>query len=469
MHKIISSFLIGLLVVTFSCSEEDEVFPEIKTVEIIPLSASNFTVKGNIVNAGSSLVLEYGFVYSLAPTPDVFQGTKAIVGTGAATGSIETTISLESLGGPAEQYTIFVRAYLTNQKGTVYGEVKEFTVPKLTITDVSPIKAKTGDEITITGENFGLNPDENQVKFNGISAEIVAITPTTLTVKVPAGILYPFYNDFNSIYVTTGGQTATATEIFRLLPTITNFSPKTGTFNTEVTITGTDFYPFETAIQIGGQVASATSVSQTQVTFNIPESVTSATLALKMMSGSDVIDIAGNFTIEVPQITSITPMIGIGGTRVSIIGTNFNSGSFDFSNNTVKFGTTEADAINASDTELIAYVPKGLPVGPYPISVFTGVHTVTFPTDFTLTSPTISGFNPTTGIAGSYVTISGANFGLFDELNSVLFGGSLVDIYTWDESSIIVFIPIGTPSGSVKITVNASGQSVASSTNFTIQ
>jgi hypothetical protein len=73
------------------------------------------------------------------------------------------------------------------------------------------------------------------------------------------------------------------------------------------------------------------------------------------------------------------------------------------------------------------------------------------------------------GIAGSYVTISGANFGLFDELNSVLFGGSLVDIYTWDESSIIVFIPIGTPSGSVKITVNASGQSVASSTNFTIQ
>jgi hypothetical protein len=66
------------------------------------------------------------------------------------------------------------------------------------------------------------------------------------------------------------------------------------------------------------------------------------------------------------------------------------------------------------------------------------------------------------------VTITGTNFGTYDNLNSVLFGSDMVELYSWDETSIIVYIPIGTPSGTVKITVNASGQSVTSTADFTI-
>jgi hypothetical protein len=468
MQKLSISFFVGLFIFAVSCGEEDEIFPEVQTLDITPISASSFSVTGNIVRSGNEIVLEYGFVHSLSPNPDVFQATKAVVGTGPATGPIQKTISISAQAGSASEYTVYVRAFLTNQKGTVYGAVKEFTVPKLTVTTVTPLKARTGDQVVITGANFGLSTDENEVRFNNVLAEVISVSSSSLTVKVPAGVLAPFYNESNPITVTTGGQTTTATEGFRVLPTVLDFSPKSGTFSTTVTLTGIDFYPFATSLLVGGETASATAVGENSVTFNIPSSVTSASLPIKLLSGSDIIDVSGNFTILPPQITSVTPLIGIGGTRVSIFGSNFNIGAFNFSNNVVKFGTTEANAFNASPTEIVTYVPKGLAVGLYQISVFTGIHTVNFATNFNLTSPMISSFSPTSGIAGTYVTITGMHFGDYDQLNSVLFGTNQVQLYSWENNTVIVFIPVGTPSGSGKITINASGQSVTSAANFTI-
>ncbi len=472
MNKLFSIVFLVSLVTVVSCDDEEQIFPVIETQDITPVSASNFLVKGNVIATGNSLVLEYGFVYSITSSvPDVFQGIKTVVGNRAETGVFERNISLASQPEISSGYTIFVRAYLTNQKGTVYGAIKEFTVPTLVVSSVAPLQAKTGAEITITGNNFSLSPEENLVKFNDIEAEVMGTTATSLLVKVPPGILYPSYLENNRITVTTGGQTVTATENFRVIPTVTDFSPKTGTFNTSVTITGSDFYPFGTAVRIGGKTASATSISDTEVTFNIPGDVTSPNLTMQLLSGNDIIDIInipGTFTITVPQITSVTPLIGIGGTRVTITGNNFNVGSFNFTNNVVKFGTVEASAFSTSQDEIVAFVPKGLAVGNYPVSVFTGIHTVSFATNFTLTSPMISNFTPSSGIAGSYVTITGTHFGIYDQSNSVLFGNTPVDLYNWDETTIIVFIPVGTPSGTMKITVNASGQSVTSVNNFTI-
>ena len=51
-------------------------------------------------------------------------------------------------------------------------------------------------------------------------------------------MLAPTYNEVNPIVVTTGGQTITATENFRLLPTVTDFSPKSGTFGTIINCHG---------------------------------------------------------------------------------------------------------------------------------------------------------------------------------------------------------------------------------------
>ena len=468
MNKIILIALLGSLTIVFSCDEEEEVYPNVETTEVIPSSASSFVVKGNVHATGNSLVLEYGFVYSTSSTPDIYQGTKEVVGNTASPGPFEKSISLETTGGATTGYTVFVRAFLTNQKGTVYGVIKEFTIPELTIGSVTPLTARVGEQITIAGENFGVTAGENVVTFNNVEAEIVSASATSLVVKVPSGMLAPTYNEVNPIVVITGGQTITATENFRLLPTVAEFSPKNGTFGTIITVTGSDFYPFLTSGIIGGKPASALEVTDTYVTFAVPYSVTSPTLKVKVVSGSTTIDVPGDFSVTPPTITSVSPLIGLGGTIVTIKGTGFNIGESGISYNTVKFGSTEAVTVVSDQDEINAYVPKGLSLGNYQVSVFTGIHTVAFGTPFTLTKPAITSFAPTSGIPGTYVTITGTNFGEFDPLNSVLFGTSLVDIYSWNETSITVFLPLATPSGSVKITVNASGQTVTSAGNFTI-
>jgi len=467
MNKIILIFLLGSLSALFSCDDEDEVHPQVETTEVIPSSASNFVVKGNIIATGNSLVLEYGFVYSLTSPPDVFQGTKEAVGNTAATGPFEKSISLETGGGETGN-TVYVRAYLTNQKGTVYGAVMEFTIPPMSIVSVTPLTARTGEQVTITGVNFALSASENVVTFNEVEAEIVSASATSLVVKVPSGMLAPSYNDVNPIVVTTGGQTVTATESFRLLPTVTEFSPKVGTFGTTITVTGSDFYPFQTSALIGGKPAAALQVTDTYVTFAIPLTVTSPTLKVKLVTGATTIDVPGDFIVTPPTITSVSPLIGLGGTVVIIKGTGFNLGDLSTNYNTVKFGSNVAESFYSGVNEITAFVPKGLPLGNYQVSVFTGIHTVAFANQFTLTKPAITSFAPTSAIAGTYVTITGTHFGELDPLNSVLFGTSLVDIYSWNDTSITVYIPIGTPAGSVKITVNASGQTVTSANNFTI-
>ena len=468
MNKVISILLLVSITIVSSCDEEEEVYPQVQTTEITPLSASNFVVKGNIIATGNSMVLEYGFVYSQTSSPDIFQGTKEVVGNTAVTGVFEKTISLATSGGAATGYTVFVRAFLTNQKGTVYGVIKEFTVPPLSVAAVTPLSARTGDEVTITGENFAVNPEENIVTFNDVKAEVVSASSNTLVVKVPPDVLAPSYNEVNPILITTGGQTVTATENFRIIPTVTDFSPKSGTFGTKITVTGSDFYPFLTSGIIGGKAVSAVEVTETYVTFLVPINVTTPTLKVKVVNASTIIDVPGDFTVTPPTITSVSPLIGLGGTIVIIKGTGFNIGDNIVSYNTVKFGSHEANSFISAENEITTTVPKGIPLGNYAVSVFTGIHTVTFGSQFTLTKPTITGFSPTSGIAGTFVTITGTYFGELDPLNSVLFGTYPVDIYSWTETSITVYIPIGTPSGSVKLTLNASGQTVTSASNFTI-
>ncbi|WP_439504316.1 beta strand repeat-containing protein, partial [Sediminibacterium sp.] len=59
-----------------------------------------------------------------------------------------------------------------------------------TITSFSPISAKPGDVVTITGTNFNTAPANNIVFFGATKATVTAATSTSLTVAVPSGATY---------------------------------------------------------------------------------------------------------------------------------------------------------------------------------------------------------------------------------------------------------------------------------------
>ncbi len=84
------------------------------------------------------------------------------------------------------------------------------TVAQPTITSFSPVAAKVGSVVTITGTNFNTIPANNTVFFGAVKATVLSATTTTLTVKVPA------FATYKPITVATSGRVTTSSLYFDL-------------------------------------------------------------------------------------------------------------------------------------------------------------------------------------------------------------------------------------------------------------
>ena len=58
------------------------------------------------------------------------------------------------------------------------------------ITSFSPVSAKPGDVVILTGSNFNITPNNNIVFFGATRASVTAATATSVTVTVPSGATY---------------------------------------------------------------------------------------------------------------------------------------------------------------------------------------------------------------------------------------------------------------------------------------
>jgi hypothetical protein len=468
MKKHISLFLSLALFSFLSCGEDEPVNPKIETTEIIVTSASTFTAKGTIGTIGTIPVLDYGFVYSQHEFIDIIQGLKVSSGTNPVAGAYESMITVSNGNGSPYLSPYYVRAYITNEKGTIYGSVKSFSFPTLSFTSMSPKQGKPGDVITLNGNNFSSIASNNIVKFNDVFASVKTASATQLTVEVPVGIT-SYYYDYNiNVTVTVGSQTVQQ-QGFKILPTFTDFSPKSGTYGTQVTITGSNFSGHSFSVRLGGATASVSYSNNNSLTFSIPSTVTSETFKIMVeIDYNSTVELPGEFTMVKPVISSISPATSITGSIVTITGTGLNS-SYYFSG-IVKFGSVQASVYTSSSTQIQVYVPSGLSIGEsYDVTLSTGIYTVTAPTKFTLGSPSLTDFTPKTANNNSYITITGTNFG--NVTGSVLFGSVQGNVYSWSNTSIQVQVPssYSLPVGTYKITINAGGQSAVSTADITIQ
>ena len=201
-------------------------------------------------------------------------------------------------------------------------------------------------------------------------------------------------------------------------PTITGFSPSSGPAGTSVVITGTNFGGVK-YVKFGGVTSTFTLNSPTQITAKVAAAAVTGPITAVSTSGTATS--ATPFTVTgggntAPTITSFTPTSGPAGTSVLISGTNFTGVS------SVKFGGVAAVTFAAnSATQVQAVVPSGAVTGS--ITITTPGGTVSSTASFTVTTagkPTITGFSPSSGPAGTSVVITGTNFG---GVKYVKFGG----------------------------------------------
>ena len=422
----------GNVVVTVSAKASNGVsFTVLPTPSITGLSPSSGPIGTAVTITGTN------FGASQGGSTVTLNGTSATSFTSWSAGSIVTAVPAGATTG-----NVVVTV------GGVASNGVSFTV-LLTpgVTSLAPTSGAVGTSVTITGVNFGASQGSSTVTFNGLTSTPTSWSATSIKAPVPAGA------STGNVVVTVAGVASNGVS-FTVLPTpsITGLSPVSGPVGTAVTISGTNFGATQgsSTVTFNGTIAtSITSWSATSIVAAVPAGATTGNVVVAV---SGVASNAASFTVlAMPGITSLSPTSGPVGASVTIAGANFGSAQ---GTSTVTFNGTAATAITSwSIGSIIAAVPTGATTGNVVVTV-NGV--ASNGASFTvLPTPSITNLSPTSGPAGTAVTITGTNFGPSQGNSTVTFNGTpATAIASWSAGSIIAAVPVAATTGNVVVTVS---------------
>jgi hypothetical protein len=302
----------------------------------------------------------------------------------------------------------------------------------------TPGTGPAGTPVTIDGGSVGSATD---VMFGGVTATFTRVSATRLRATVPLLAVS------GAIAITNPAGTGTS-GTFRVTPKIISFTPSLGPRGASVAITGSGFVGVP-IVRFGLVATSPTSVSPTAVVASVPLTALTGPITVTTTEGSAV-SATPFIVILAPTLTSFMPASGTPGTVVKLVGTSLTGTSL------VQFNGIAANtSANASiTTTLTATVPDGATTGRITITNEAG--TVTSTADFRV-PPTISGFAPAAGVAGTEVTISG---NALDTTTSVAFGGAVATLLSVNASQVVAIVPGTAVTGRITVTT---AQGVATS------
>ncbi|WP_207536093.1 IPT/TIG domain-containing protein [Desertivirga arenae] len=478
MKTILSKGIFTLICLIFSllilegCKKDESSHPEVRTITVQPVSPARVKATGEIVHKGSFKILDHGFMYGSSSAVTAGAGTK--VSLGADVNEETITSEFTVTGYSSYDRTVFVRAYLTDENGTAYGSVVSVQLPNTAISSISPSSGKTGDQITLSGSFYSLTKDEVQVTFANVSAEILSITSSKIVVEVPSGINSSSYSSNQiPVSINVGGGITQLSNSFKLIPTFTNFSPKSGYLNTTISISATNlpsYYSYSSIRVYFGSVISTNinSLNSGSLMVTVPSNVTEEKFQIAVEVDGVKTVIPGEFTLISPTVSSISPSTGLPGSSFSIFGNNFySSGSYYPGGISVTIGDVPASNINVISTgQINVTIPNDFPVGDHKVVLKYGPFNVEAPQKLKVKPVTISGFSPLSGAPGREVTIQGDFVPNYNY--TVYFGSITTSAYSSSTTALKVTVPAGVNTGDVKISVRAGNTTVTATDNFTV-
>ena len=320
------------------------------------------------------------------------------------------------------------------------------------ISSFTPESGKSSNAVTVTGSGFTA---VSSVTFNGVEASFSILSDTKLTTYVPQKATTGPIAVTNTLG--TGVSPTNFTPIATAPLTITGFSPTSGPVGTAVTIDGSGFTDVS-YFYLGGKFTPFTRVSDSRITAVVEPGASSGILQVSA-SGANASSL-DRFTVtstEAPVLASFTPATGIPGTIVTLQGTGFTG------TRRVTFNGTAATSFQlTNDQTLQVSVPRSATPGP--ISVENTVGSSTSSTGFTvIPSPTLTGFTPTSGSAGTSVTLTGAGL---SSISSVTFNGVPAAFTVDSATRITAIVPGGAISGAIGLSSPAGN--VSARTRFDV-
>jgi hypothetical protein len=461
-------YILFIALVFISCEEKDK-HPDLATTEVVANSASSVIAKAKISEIGNSPVTDHGFIYNVTTGESSlssisYANNKISLGKTIDADTFSAQINISNIGYYSESYKCYVRAYITNEIGTVYSNQMGVVLPVPSLSNVSPQFAKAGDTVTITGDNFNEVPAFNEVKFNYTLAEVVKATKTYLKVRVPSGISENYYDSYITINVITGGRTLQLSNRFKLLPSPASFSPSTGTWSTYITVYGTGFY--QTSVYLDDYYMSNYNSYSNYISFYVPYNITKKKFKIYLAKGGIKTEVPGGyFTMNSLNSISFNPSTITVGAELTVYGQNFHPNT---SNNILFIGSNQITASYVGSSYLRFTIPTSLQAGVYPLSVANSIDTVATSGNLSIIVPALTSLSPTSGAVGTSVVLSGSGFGANTGNITVKFGNYYATILSVTDSQINVKVPSGLTTGTWSVSVTINSYSIPSSLTFNV-
>ena len=295
--------------------------------------------------------------------------------------------------------------------------------------------------VSVDGTNFyGWSGSGNTLGWTDVSLDLNAV-PTLGNVcgRSQVWVAFIFRSDASNTsegaYVDNVALLASSPP-----PTISGFSPASGSAGTQVTLTGSSFVG-ATGVKFNGIPASFKVDSSTQITATVPTNSTSGMITVTTPSGTAAS--AQSFTVlRPPSISRFSPSSGPSYTRVGLTGAGFTGAT------AVRFNGVPAKFEISSDQHISATVPSGASSGP--ITVTTPFGTATSTEAFTfIPHPEITGWTPRWGPVGSSVLVTGSGF---TGASVVSFGDSAAVFSVIGDGQLTATVPVGATSSPISIT-----------------
>jgi hypothetical protein len=326
------------------------------------------------------------------------------------------------------------------------------------VTSLSPAAGPIagGNSVVVIGSNL---TGASDVKVGGVSVGSAGIAFTVTNATHIAITAMPAHAAGTvDIQVVSSDSIANANStaddyVYLNVPAVTGVSPVSGpgSGGTLVTITGSGFTG-ATSVSFGSAAVSSLSVvDDGHVVVNAPAH-TAATVSVQMTTpgGTSPISAGSQFTYTAnTAVTGVAPGSGAAGTMVTIYGSGFTGAtSVTFGGAAAAFTVVNDNVINAVSPVHTAGVVDVLVVSP------TGTSSAGAADQFTYTTSTaLTGISPTSGVAGSTVTIYGDGF---TGATSVTFDGSFASFTVVNDNVITAVSPVHAL-GAVNILVTAPG------------
>jgi hypothetical protein len=462
--------LLLCMLIIQACKKDELEHPELETLSVTAVSPARIKVTGKVSAKGKYTISDHGFVYSTTySTPDIQYGLKVSLGKDIADGEFFQEIPIT--GSYSYERTVYARAYLTNEKGTAYGDIISVKMPTVSTNGIAPTSGKAGDKITVNGNFSGFAKEDVNITVGNVIAIIESISSSKLVFVVPSGInTSSYYSNQVPVVLSTAGQTLTLNSYFLIKPSFSDFSPKSGTIGSTLTISGSNIssgvlYNISTRIYFGDISTTSYSVNSGFLTVSVPGNVSSDKFQITIETDGVKTILPGEFTLTQPTISSLSATTAWPGSSITIYGSNFST-SYSYYH-TVSIGDVNASMYSTSSTQLTVTVPGTLTEGEYTVKVHSGSSFVSAPTKLKIKGTSLTGFSPASGAPGKEITLSG-DFNP-NGYYSVYFGSSVyASPFSITANSMKVYVPSGLNAGDVKISLKSGTTTLSLNDDFTV-